>query len=139
MDKGKPYFCQPQAISDEKLRQICIQTINKHGLGKIAINMGIDRGTLWNQINRRNQCIPAYIIPALVFATGDPELLDVMANSCGYVVRKANNSDPIRDTGELFTHTLDGLSAFIKNKKERTKVLNNLCRKLCDLSCKGEK
>jgi len=138
MNKDKPYFFQSQAINDEKLRTICIRIINKHGFGRVAINMGIDQKTLWNQINRRNQCIPAYIIPALIYATGDPELLDLIANSCGYVIRKSNNHNPIRDTGELFTHTLDSLSEFIKNKKNRPKTLNNLCRRLCDLSCKGE-
>jgi hypothetical protein len=55
------------------------------GLRDLTRKAGVPYSTIWNQVNRQHGILAAFI-PPIVSASGDPSLLAMLADECGYMV-----------------------------------------------------
>jgi hypothetical protein len=71
---------------NEKIRVSLLRLSTRNGgLRDLTQRAHIPYSTLWNQINRQHGIL-ASVIPPIVSATGDPILLSMIADACGFIV-----------------------------------------------------
>jgi len=75
-----------QTNLSEEIRLSLLRLANRNGgLRDLAGKAELSYNALWGQLNR-GQGVLAHVIPRIVSATGDPFLLSLLADACGFMV-----------------------------------------------------